>query len=288
MKFSNLLLLAIIAIALMTCSKTELGTPENPVQESPMTKAEMNQIIEETLLSTNTVYYWKDASTRMLWSASVRSDSMMSLGYQPAGFEDIESRIHEIDLTDDEWSAAKNQMVKFVVEATNAAYPDLKVTAEDLFLNLDEEYLPTLDVKIFNESIIERLREMPEVRYIEPLSYSMSDIERRSGSGCGYSPANNIPSSDFTTVTPNAKIPWNFSHPSMNVPGAWSTSTGSGIKVALIDTGTSPNQNKLGSQFNSGFSGGRSLERLGTHISGMWWWASNDGPNDGCGHGTQM
>lgn len=288
MKFSNLLLLALVAMALMTCSKEELGTPEAASQQGPMTKAEMDQIIEETLLATNTVYYWKDASERMLWSASVRSDSVMSLGYQPAGFENIEGRIHEIDLDSEAWAGAKNRLINFVVTATNTAYPDLKVTAEDLFLNLDEDYLPTLDVRIFNQDIIEQLRAMPEVRYIEPMSYTMGDIERRSGSGCGYSPASNIPSSDYTTVAPGAKIPWNFSHPSMNVPGAWSTSTGSGIKVALIDTGTSPNQSKLGSGFNSGYSGGRSLERIGTHVSGWWWWASNDGPDDACGHGTQI
>ncbi|MDV7392442.1 hypothetical protein RZS08_13845, partial [Arthrospira platensis SPKY1] len=149
-------------------------------------------------------------------------------------------------------------------------------------------YLPTLDVKIFSQRIIEALLEMPETRYLEPMGYTMGELNFRSGSGCGYSPASNIPSADFTTTSPNAKIPWNFSHPSMNVPGAWSTSTGQGIKVALIDTGTSPEQSKLGSQFNSGQSSGRSLERLGTHISGWWWWASNDGPNDACGHGTQM
>ena len=288
MKFSNLLLLALVAFALMTCSKTELATPEKAHQNDPMTKAEMDQIIEETLLATNTVYYWKDATDRMIWSASVRSDSVMSLGYQPAGFERIEERIHEIDLASEEWSAVKDQLITFVVEATNAAYPDLNAKAEDLFLNLDEAYLPTLDVRIFNQEIIEKLRQMPEVRYIEPMSYTMGEIDRRSDSGCGYSPASNLPSADFTTVSPNAKVPWSFSHPSMNVPGAWSTSTGSGIKVALIDTGTSPNQSKLGNEFNSGFSSGRSLERLGTHVSGWWWWASNDGPNDACGHGTQM
>ncbi|MEQ8705525.1 MAG: S8 family serine peptidase [Phaeodactylibacter sp.] len=288
MKFKNLLLLALVATALMTCSKTELGTPETAHQQDPMTKAEMDQIIEEALLSKNTVYYWRDASNRMLWSASVSSDSVMSLGYQPAGFENIEERIHEIDLNSEEWAAARNRLVDFVVNTTNTAYPGLNASAEDLFLNLDEEYLPTLDVRIFNQEIIEQLREMPEVRYIEPMSYAMGGIERRSGSGCGYSPASSIPSSDFTTVVPNAKVPWNFSHPSMNVPGAWSTSTGSGIKVALIDTGTSPSQSKLGSEFNSGYSAGRNLERLGTHVSGWWWWASNDGPDDACGHGTQM
>lgn len=287
MKVRNLLLLAALVLAVFSCSKDELGTPLEK-QQAPMTKAEMDAIIEETLLSTNTVYYWKEASDRMLWSASVRSDSVMSLGYQPAGFEGIHDRIHEIDLQSQAWAAARERLVAFIVTATNEAYPELEATADDLFFNLGNPYLPTLDVRIFNQAIVEELRKMPEVRYLEPMGYTMGELERRSDSGCGYSPASSIPASDFTNTSPNAKIPWNFSHPSMNIPGAWSKSSGSGIKVAMIDTGTSPSQSKLSGAFNSGFSSGRNLERLGTHVSGWWWWASNDGPNDACGHGTQM
>ncbi|NBC08264.1 MAG: S8 family serine peptidase [Bacteroidetes bacterium] len=289
MKIRNLLLLAGLMLVIFSCSKDSLDKEAVPVsQTDPMTKAEINGLVEETLEATNTVFYWSDAEPRVLWSASVRSDSIMSLGYQLPGMTDVESRIHELDLQSEEWTAVRNRLVDFVVSETNRLYPGLNATADDLFGNLDNQYLPTLDVKIFNQQIIEALREMPEVRYIEPMGYTMYDLNDRSDSGCGYSPNFNIPSADYTTVAPNAKIPWNFSHPSMNIPGAWSTSTGNNIKVALIDTGTSPNQSKLGSQFNSGYSSGRSLERIGTHVSGWWWWASNDGPDDQCGHGTQM
>ncbi len=289
MKIRNLLLLAGLVLILFSCSKEELAKgPLSGQQAEPMTKAAINAIVEETLRETNTVFYWKDASDRMLWSASVRSDSVMSLGYQLPGMDNIKGRIHQLDLQSEEWTQARERLVNFVVEATNQAYPELDATRDELFRNLDDQYLPTLDVKIFNQQIIEQLRQMPEVRYIEPMGYTMEELERRSDSGCGYSADPNIPSADYTNTAPNAKIPWNFSHPSMNVPGAWSTSTGNNVKVALIDTGTSPNQSKLGSNFNSGYSSGRSLERIGTHVSGWWWWASNDGPDDQCGHGTQM
>jgi hypothetical protein len=289
MKIRNLLLLAGLMLIVFSCSKDSLDSQAVPSQQAePMTKAEINATVQETIEETNTVFYWKEADTRMLWSASVRSDSIMSLGYQLPGMTDIENRIHEIDLQSEEWTAVRNRLVNFVVEETNRLYPGLNATPQDLFSNLDNQYLPTLDAKIFNQQIIDALREMPEVRYIEPMGYAMYDLENRSDSGCGYSPNFNIPSADYTTVAPNAKIPWNFSHPSMNVPGAWSVSTGNNIKVAMIDTGTSPNQSKLGSQFNSGYSSGRGLERIGTHVSGWWWWASNDGPDDQCGHGTQM
>lgn len=289
MKIFNPLLWLVLLLLAFGCSKEELDSALSAdAQVAPMSKAEIDGIIEEALLANNTVYYWKDASPRMLWSASVQSDSIMSLGYQLAGMGGITGRIHELDLDSEAWANARKRLVEFVVEETNREFPELKATASDLFGNLDNQYLPTLDVKIFSQRIIEALLEMPETRYLEPMGYTMGELQTRSGSGCGYSPASSIPSADFTTTSPNVKIPWNFSHPSMNVPGAWSSSTGQGIKVALIDTGTSPEQSKLGSQFNSGQSSGRTLERLGTHVSGWWWWASNDGPDDACGHGTQM
>lgn len=289
MRLQFLLALAGLVLLIAGCSKDKLDPAlSETAQPEPMTKAEMDRIVESFLQEQDTPYRWQQAPARMLWSASVRSDSVMALGYQPAGEQDVQSRIHEIDPNSEAWAAARDKLVRFVVEETNKAYPGLNATAGSLFLNLDRQYLPTLDVRIFDQRIIEALLKMPEVRYLEPMGYTMGEIGNRSDSGCGVTAASSIPTADYVTAAPSVKIPWNFYY--SNIPAAWSTSTGAGIKVALIDTGTptSSSQPKLGSEFNSGYSSGRSLERLGTHISGMWWWASNDGPNDQCGHGTQM
>lgn len=278
-----------LALVALSCSRDALDDKlAAPPPSGPMSKAEIDQIVESSLHELNTPFRWATADSRMLWSASVRSDSIMSLGYKPAHEANVEQRLGLIDTNTDEWQAVRNKLIGLIVEETNKEFPELNATPRSLFLNLDWEGLPVLDVKIFSQRIVEQLLEMPEVRYLEPMGYGMGELERRSDSGCGVSPAGSIPAADYTTASPNVKIPWNFSHSSMNVPQAWNTSTGAGIKIALIDTGTSPNQPKLGSQFNSGYSQGRSLERLGTHISGYWWWASNDGPDDQCGHGTQM
>jgi serine protease len=289
MKIRSLLVFLGLALLIIGCSKDSLnqGLPAESAAE-PMSKAEMDAIVEKTLHETNAPFYWATADSRMLWSASVRSDSIMALGYKPAAATNIEDQLGLIDTKTGEWLAVRNQLIQMIVDETNREFPGLNATARDLILNLDWQELPVLDAKIFSQRLIERLREMPEVRYVEPMTYAMDEIERRSDSGCGVTPASNIPAADFTTTSPNVKIPWNFSHSSMNVPQAWNTSTGAGIKVAMIDTGTSPNQPKLGSQFNSGMSQGRSLERLGTHVTGWWWSQSNEGPNDQCGHGTQM
>ncbi|MCB9267095.1 MAG: S8 family serine peptidase [Lewinellaceae bacterium] len=289
MRLQSLFLLAGLILFALSCSKDKLNPGlADAGQQEPMSKAEMDQAVQRFLEEENTPFLWANTDARMLWSASVRSDSVMALGYQPAGEHDVLGRIHEIDIESEAWAAAREKLIRFVVEATNKAYPGLNATAESLFLNLDHQYLPSLDVRIFNQGIVEALLAMPEVRYLEPMGYTMGEIERRSDSGCGVTAASSIPLADYTTLAPQVKAPWNYYY--SNIPAAWSTSTGGGIKVALIDTGTPPpaNQPKLGSQFNSGYSSGRSLERLGTHISGWWWWASNDGPDDQCGHGTQM
>jgi subtilisin family serine protease len=73
----------------------------------------------------------------------------------------------------------------------------------------------------------------------------------------------------------------------MNIQNAWNTSQGDNIGIAVIDTGVYPEQSKLGSQFASGSSGGRSIAKFGTYAPN-WWSSRTDGPNDQCGHGTQM
>ena len=61
--------------------------------------------------------------------------------------------------------------------------------------------------------------------------------------------------SDYTTITPNAKVPWNFYN--HNIPDAWNYSTGTGITIGVIDSGLSPNQSLMNSSFNDGLSSGR-------------------------------
>jgi subtilisin family serine protease len=66
----------------------------------------------------------------------------------------------------------------------------------------------------------------------------------------------------------------------MNIPAAWSYSSGSGIKIGLIDTGISSGQGQFVSTFTSGQSSGRTLSLL--RIS------SQASAYDECGHGTRM
>jgi len=66
----------------------------------------------------------------------------------------------------------------------------------------------------------------------------------------------------------------------MNIPAAWSYSSGAGVSIGLIDTGLSSGQGQFTSTFASGASTGRSISFL--RIS------SQASAYDECGHGTRM
>lgn len=278
-----LLVLGLLTLLVGACSKDRLAeapaATENASREV-LSRQSINDYVLEQLREKE-IFRWDMADDHMLWSALTHGRYNAAIGYQPAGFKDIKDKIHLIDVQSDEWRQVRNRLVSFIVDETNRLFPGKSFTEADLITSPEDGVLPLFDITLLHPDLVTALRQMPEVRYVEPLDYSAEGVELRSDSGCGYSPDNNIPSADFTNTTPNAKISWHQSQ--MNIPNAWTTSRGAGIGVCLIDTGTSPNQPNLNSQFASGESTGRSITRLGAYPP-----SSPDGPNDLCGHGTQM
>lgn len=281
---------AIVVAVLFAVACTKEQTIEAPVLSAdvPLSKQEINAIVEESIHRTDDVYRWENADLHVLWSAGMRADSVYALGYKPAGEGEIKDRMHLLDLKEERWTAVRAQLIRYIVEETNREFPGKNYKAEDLMPLQTPEELPMVAIKIFSKRILATLREMPEVRYVEPMGYIAEEVELRSDSGCGVNPDTNIPSADFTAISPSVKVPWNFNN--HNIQQAWTQSTGSGIWVSLIDTGTSQNQPKLqqNGEFNSGQSSGRTITRIGVYVSSWWPWSPPDGPNDQCGHGTQM
>jgi subtilisin family serine protease len=98
-----------------------------------------------------------------------------------------------------------------------------------------------------------------------------------------------VANTHYTTVSPNAKASWNYGlH---GVQSAWTKSTGSGVKVFIIDTGCEFDQENLGSSFNQGNSSGRTVEKIVTLPRSTFLGIPTgpvETPDDGCGHGTSM
>lgn len=290
----KILLVCISASILWSCSKDEeeLIIEEQtlaPVQTvAIIPKAEINEFIMNSLRK-NDEFNWSEANDVMLWSALVHADSVLTIGYTVPEAGDINQRINSINVKDPQWVQSKDDILDETATVLSRKY-NQTVEIQDL-QNYTHEVLPFVEMKAFDLEVISRLRSLDNVRYVEPLGYEVDfqtygSGERYSDSGCSNEPDFNLSPNTFTTITPNAKMSWNY--PAMGIDQAWQHSTGQGITVGVIDTGLSPDQDNLGSNFNSGLSSNRSVERYGFYATGIWWWKRIDGPDDGCGHGTAM
>jgi serine protease len=282
----RILIICVLACTVFSCQDEVLTTNVTPESEVPvsLTKAEINAIVEEHLFSTNEVFDWNDAEVNVVWSALELSENHAALGYQPAGYENLDETIHEINVNEGEWKTTRDELVSDLLEATERL-TGTPITEEDLLIYEEDGVLPILDIKVLHQDILTEFRDRPDVRYLEPSNYDAAEVDFRSDSGCGGAPSSNVNSGDFTTTTFGAKVPWNYSF--MNIQQAWSRSQGDNITICVIDTGVYPEQSKLGSSFSSGSSTGRFVQKYGTYEP-SWWSSRTDGPNDRCGHGTQM
>ncbi len=286
MKTTNLrwLLLSLVIIAACSKDDNQLNQEEQiveieeteVVQRTPLTPIEINSRINTQLEETGK-FDWKDADDHLLWSALVHGDFILTVGY---GAEGQFSR----EPGDAEMKSVKKELVRLATDAENEGLDQRR----ELEM-VDDEVLNLFDIKVEKLATIQRLRAQDNVRYLEPAGYRYLDYEgglTNSGSGCDFDGAN-LDSQDYRTIAPGSRVPWTFDK--HNVTQAWSYSTGSGIGIAVIDTGLSPNQYLLNGGINDGYSSGRTVQKYGFYVDSWWPWStSTDGPNDQCGHGTSM
>ena len=282
----NFLFIALMAVFFVSCS-SEILQIEDQNSQQLLSIEEMHDLVLEQLHEGD-VFYWTRTSDQVIWSAGMLSDSIYSIGYKPTYASNIDATIHAIDVRSFAWREALQAVESKILEAERKALnrPDLQI--EDIKPMGDVTYFPQIAVRITDYNLISELRQMPQVRFVEPLGFSLEDLmaQQRSGSGCSGSPNYNINSNDYAVISPNTKSPWNFyTH---DIDHAWNQAQGDDATICIIDTGASDSQDNLGSQFTSGDSGGRYIQKFSTHYSGSWWWRRLDSPHDPCGHGTSM
>ena len=266
---------------IISCSKEDsmdnksIVIPEN--QRTPLTPTQINAKIDESINAKGT-FNWRDADSYLLWSAVVNGNNVVTIGFgnSKANFERAKTT-----------NAAKiqNELLAIITK-----YED--TTLDKVLLSADQD-LNLIDVIITKQETIIALRQSKYIRYIEPADYRYMDVRNATNrsstgtsSGCGFE-SEVLAAEDFTTITPNAKAPWTFYQ--HNIPNAWTISTGRGVTIGIVDTGVSPNQSLLGSNFNNGLSTGRTIQKNGVYVDSIWPWSTTtDGVNDLCGHGTSM
>ncbi len=267
------------ATIILGCAK------DNEIKTSTdtLSKEEVYNHITGELTRTNKAFDWKTASDDIIYAAGVNSDGIFSIGYQPNGFTNIKDKIHQIDLSDKAWVETKIMIEKLILQYEPSA---VNKDGVSIIIPIDHKF-PQIYAIITNKKLISKLRSMPEVRFVEPIGYSLeSETSTRSTSGCSGTPNPNINAADYTVVSPASKRPWNFAN--HNIPTAWTSGKGEGVTICIIDSGAGNSQDNLGSEFASGNSTGRTITKASTLYSGALWWLTLDSPHDQCGHGTSM
>lgn len=279
--FSALILLGCIA-----CNKQEshqemqqetvLVEKPNPFSVpdgNPLSKSKLDQVII-SLLEKNNDFHWEEVGMKTLWSAAVESDQSIAIGYQPANAGDISSKIHTLNVRSGDYKKVHDALQKMILVELNKPTGS-NVRWEDILIE-DDPVLPILTLRLTDKTVLTKLRNLVNVRYVEPLDYWPNDLNR-SASGCDASTFA-LDASDWTTISPAARLPWNFNN--HTIPAAWSASEGQNITIGVIDAGLSSSQSLLGSLFNNGDSNvGRTVSTdytLGTSAF------------NSCTHGTSM
>ncbi len=279
------------AILLMfACKKQETKSPEQPITPTVLSTDVIDAFIRQQI-ELNHKFEWSTASDEMVWSALQQSDNIMSVGYQPEGEVNVAEKLAGIDIKEDKWVDAREKVLNIIMGYEQATHPELTLS------NLEqwkENILPVVDVRVDNLATVKALRASGLVRYAEPMGYepkaSMGN-KTAGSSGCGSNVAATdlVNEVDYTTILPNTKQSWNYLY--HGISGAWTKTTGSGVKVFIIDTGSELDQENLGGSFNQGSSSGRTVEKIVTLPRSTFLGiptGSVETPDDGCGHGTSM
>ena len=236
-------------------------------------------------------FEWASLSPSLLWAAIQKSNGIVAVGYQTPGNSFRENQLHLIDIGEGNWLRTKQYLINEIVQIEQALSPSLQ--QEDL-VPWEEAILPVFNIVIKNPRSLTYLLNSPLVRYVEPMGYDQflfsAAQERSSGCNPNLPTRGLIAGVHYGVVAPNAKASWNY--PAHGILDAWRYVSGKGIKVFLIDTGIGYGQESFGANFNQGFSGARTLERLVTLPRQRFLGIINVGPpetpEDRCGHGTAM
>lgn len=281
MKKTLLRICAVSIIAFASCTQDDSKFEDivvSPEQKNPLTATQIVSKIDESL-QTKGSFNWKDASNYEIWSAIKNGNNICTIGFgnDKNDFDRSKSM---------NGRGYQNSIIQIIEKYEGKSSKDFLISS-DPFLNL-------IDVIIEKQETVIALRKNNFIRYVEPSDFKYFEnkgmVEQKSdsesSSGCGLG-SEAIASSDYTTITPNAKLPWAFNN--HNIPAAWNYSTGKGITIGVVDTGASTVNSLLNANFNNGYSSGRTVQRYGVYVDSIWPWSTGtDGVNDKCGHGTSM
>jgi len=266
---TNKFLLLISMLFIFSCSKDNFSNQDNSSNQTLWAPSEIDNHILEAI-KPDAIWNWENGSDQMIYSALMHSDSILSVGFNVLAGQDVSEIIGTDKMDQSKMHKKRDELISFVLEQERNFTNNPNLKEEEILPFGKEEVLPSVEFLVTDPAIITEFRARPDIRYVEPMGYYLQTVAQdRSSSGCDLSPDYGISSSDYTTISPNTKVPWNFYK--NDIPSAWNCSKGDNIGICIIDTGAADSQDNLGSQFTSGQSGGRYIQKYSTHESGWWW-----------------
>ncbi|MFN6379943.1 MAG: S8 family peptidase [Flavobacteriales bacterium] len=215
--------------------------------DNPLSKEEVDNVLK-AFLTREHDFQWEWVGPEVIWSASHYGDSSIAIGYKPTGIGDISESLHTIDIKSPRWRQTHDALINVITENLSKSL-GRSVDIREILVE-DDPILPIITVKLVDRATVQALMNLENIRYIEPIDYRLVEDEgERSSSGCSPSsePLNSV---DYTVISPNALLPWNYNNHS--IPAAWNVAQGAGITVGVLDAGISSSQALLNGSFNSG------------------------------------
>lgn len=250
---------------------TRKKNPQANPPEQPLPRHEIDQRVKQ-LIADSGRFEWHWLNLHELTSALQHSEQILSIGYAPSGLTVNAQNIHTFNMESAPWKNVRKALRQLIIEELNREGKN--VSWNEILLEEDKN-LPILTIRTNSSHVVTMLSNLENVRYLEPLGYWPQEVYR-SSSGCAGSSYPPL-AADYTTTSPNCKVPWNYYN--VEIPQAWQYSQGAGITIGVIDAGISSTQYLLSSQFTNGLSASRTVT-TGYTFGGT--------PFSSCTHGTSM
>lgn len=304
----------------VTLQESKVQTAANPANTDLTPTKMIDDFILNTAKSNNDLFDWNDAPNKMLYSAIMWTDSIISITYVAGSYDSVDdffeasatkNHYRSHNKLPNDWIAQRDKIIDSVLDLEKKYQNKPELSVVDILPSELDKFLPHIYLKITNPLVIKVLRNNKFVKHLEPRWYIPTSLTKDNLTKFGCHPeaaeyfitTDNYTDSDEYTALAGSKVSWNY--PANGITDAWQTpiaspgkSAGEGIGICIIDTGVSSVQDNLNSEFDSGLSNGRSfIDRkstltvevtYGDPLTGQITQTILQPPYDECGHGTAM
>ena len=295
--FRNYFLMLMALLMCTMSANTSLGQISNRTDgsEGRMSGKEVGQRIVQEFERTRGDFEFSKLSALELYSFADIAGSIIEVVYKPQNERgDILLKTAPVNRSP-ELNRARQNVNGIVEEAISRSGEKRSL---DDFIYFEHPTAPVIWYSINDLQMIEELRNSPNVQSVNPIGIEQQEGNNRSPvdlneilellEDLGYNIAKVIDNQqgcvadeasivNVTVEEGGYSVPWHYFN--LNIPEANKCATGKGVKIAMLDSGVSNDQERLSTNGFKQTYNGRTITKLATFDGQV---------DDLCGHGTQM